>query len=168
VSCPQPPQACCLPSGACQDLDAAVCATLGGTAQGSGSDCATTSCPQPARPGHVPNNDDRPGTPLKVTKAMTAGDLLLTWGASCSASATDYTIHEGTIWSYYSHDLLTCTSGAALTATITPGAATPSRYYLIVAVTATEEGSYGESSNLVERPRSAPTTCRPTQVLGCN
>jgi hypothetical protein len=41
--------ACCLPDGTCQDADAACCSLiLGGTAQGAGSDCATTACPQPA------------------------------------------------------------------------------------------------------------------------
>ncbi|MHC4673227.1 MAG: lamin tail domain-containing protein [Planctomycetota bacterium] len=39
-------QACCLPGGVCQDLDSLLCTASGGLAQGSGSACSTTTCPE--------------------------------------------------------------------------------------------------------------------------
>ena len=40
--------ACCLPDGACQDVVEVVCLGDGGTFEGAGTACATTSCPQPS------------------------------------------------------------------------------------------------------------------------
>jgi hypothetical protein len=40
-------EACCLPNGTCQDLEAAACVAVGGTSQGAGSDCTTVDCPGP-------------------------------------------------------------------------------------------------------------------------
>lgn len=37
-------EACCLPDGTCEDLDPCCCRDLGGTPQGSGSDCTTADC----------------------------------------------------------------------------------------------------------------------------
>ena len=39
-------QACCLAGGVCNDLDSFSCADSGGLTQGSGSTCATTTCPE--------------------------------------------------------------------------------------------------------------------------
>ncbi|MDX1409137.1 MAG: multicopper oxidase domain-containing protein, partial [Saprospiraceae bacterium] len=36
--------ACCFPDGSCADLSATQCAAAGGTYQGDGTECATTSC----------------------------------------------------------------------------------------------------------------------------
>ena len=41
------PEACCYPDGSCVDETAASCTANGGTPQGSGTDCSTTTCPQP-------------------------------------------------------------------------------------------------------------------------
>jgi hypothetical protein len=138
----------------------------GGTPQGVGTTCAGTSCAALAFPGHVPNGTaSRPGVPLKVRKGAAAPELVLSWSVSCSPDAREYTVHEGRIGSWYSHDALLCTTaGALVTATVTPGAA--GRTYVIVPVTAEAEGSYGVSSFGVERPVSG-MTCLPVQVLGC-
>ncbi|MCK4657982.1 MAG: hypothetical protein KAV82_00535 [Phycisphaerae bacterium] len=42
-----PLEACCLPDGSCQDLMLSDCNSMSGTAQGLGTQCATTQCPQP-------------------------------------------------------------------------------------------------------------------------
>ena len=47
------------------------------------------------------------GTPLTIAKTATT-DLDLTWGLGCSPDAIDYTVHEGTIGTYYSHDAVVC------------------------------------------------------------
>ena len=170
--CPQPPQACCEPGNICQDLDPNACTAASGVPQGRGTSCVTTNCSTMAHPGFVPNGATRPGTPLTVRKSATAPQLDLAWGASCSATTSDYAIYEGTIVitrrPWYDHSSLTCTTGNTLTQTITPTAGTfPSNhYYLIVPLTAASEGSYGLDSNGVERPVAA-APCRAVQDLLC-
>src|SRR5204863_10022050 len=145
---------CCLADGRCLVAFVADCATANGTPQGAGSTCAIWNCPQPTTfPGHVPDGSaSRPGTPLTVVKAAVAGDITITWGATCSADATDYEIEEGVIGAWYSHVAARCSTGLVpRVATLTPASA--SRYYLVVPVTATAEGSYGVDSRGTERPR---------------
>ena len=46
VDCPLPGvEACCLPDGTCIDKTVGDCAGMGGSPQGSGTTCATTTCP---------------------------------------------------------------------------------------------------------------------------
>ena len=46
VFCPMPMEACCLLDGSCMDTSPAMCATFtGGTSQGAGTECSTTTCP---------------------------------------------------------------------------------------------------------------------------
>ena len=164
ITCPAP-EACCLPDGSCLDLLFVDCRAAGGSAQGPGTDCAGTACSVPGIPGWVPDGGGRSGDALVVSKAV-AGQLALTWGLGCSPDATDHVVHEGTIGSWYDHEARLCdTAGALVSATITPGAA--DRYFLVVAITDDDEGSYGLDSFGVERPASATLTCRPTVLLGC-
>ena len=109
-------------------------------------------------PGRV--NDD-----LRIGKTV-APAIRLQWGPSCSAGATDYAIYEGVVGSWYSHTQIDCSDGGAnLTEDVVPGAG--NRYYLVVPLDPTEEGSYGTDSSGTERPRGA-VTCAPLQnVAAC-
>jgi hypothetical protein len=160
------PQACCLPDSTCTDLAILACRAAGGAPQGAGTSCAGTSCGTPGLPGWVPSGTPgRPGPPLLLRKAGAAADLALLWSEGCSPDAIDATVHEGAIGSWYSHDALACdTGGALVNAVVTPGAG--DRYFLVVPVTATDEGSYGVDSRGAERPTSG-RTCLPAQALGC-
>lgn len=115
----------------------------------------------PAAPGSVP--DRLPALPLHVDRGA-GGSLILTWGASCSPSATAYGIYEGTfpIAGAYNHRANTCPAGTSTTATITPGAG--NRYYLVVPRTAAAEGSYGKDSANHEIPQGV-VVCLPAQNL---
>ncbi len=66
---------------------------------------------------------------LKLEHAV-GGDIMLSWGDSCSPTDIDYTIYEGKIGSWYSHRARFCSTGTAITATFTP--ATDDSYYLVV------------------------------------
>jgi hypothetical protein len=165
ANCPGP-EACCMPDGSCTDSLATDCTAAGGSPRGAGTTCATENCAVALKPGYVPNGATRAGNPLRVVKAAAAGDLTLTWDTSCSASATDYAIYEGTIGTWYSHSGLACSTANALTFTVTPAAG--SHYYVVVPLTTTDEGSYGMDSRGNERPVAATGACRPTQLLGCN
>ena len=115
----------------------------------------------PPSPGQIP--DGSQGVPLRISRNVTVpGDLDLSWGASCSSAATDYSIHEGSIGSWYSHDAIVCSTGGGLSATITPSSF--DAYYLVVPISPDAEGSYGLDSVLAERPASS-LTCRPEQSL---
>ena len=112
----------------------------------------------PADPGRVPSPS------LRLRKSVTPGNITLTWSASTSAGAEDYGIYQGTIGTWTSHASITCSTGSALTADVTPG--TGNRYYLVVPNNRNDEGSYGKRSSGVERPPGS-SPCRALQAFGC-
>lgn len=106
----------------------------------------------PAAPGHAQN--------LRVAKAG-PGNLSLSWDASCSSWTTDYGIYAGTLGNFTSHRAIDCAdAGHDNTEVVTPPAG--NTYFLVVPLTAAEEGSYGQDSSGHERPRGT-VTCRATQ-----
>jgi len=102
------------------------------------------------------------GPPLLVRKnAVTPQRLDLTWGDSCGPDQNDFAVYEGTIGAWYSHTSKVCTTSGALgVSNLTPSAG--SRYYLVVALSTTTEGSYGTRSSGVEIPAGL-STCRATR-----
>jgi hypothetical protein len=116
-------------------------------------------------PGRVPDGDELPGVPLRLGRSLTPGLVELTWSASCSATATDYAIYEGTIGTWNVHSQKTCSTGG-LAATIAPGSG--DHYYLVVPLDAVAEGSYGVDSEGTQhspaavpcRSAFAPDSCR--------
>jgi len=117
--------------------------------------------PPPA--GTVPDGAGVPGTPLLVAPAG-AGDLRLTWNVSCSASAVDYEVYEGSIGDFTSHVPRLCSTGGATSATLTPSAG--NTYHLIVPTDGVHGGSYGRRSDGFERPTSA-SACAPQDPGPC-
>jgi Protein of unknown function (DUF4038)/Concanavalin A-like lectin/glucanases superfamily/Putative collagen-binding domain of a collagenase/Bacterial Ig domain len=125
--------------------------------------------PVGAGPGAVPDGGSVVGIPLAVGKGAAAGTLDLTWGASCSGTASNYEVYEGTlpIAGTYNHIPLNCNLGNVTATNITP-AAGPT-YYLIVAETAASEGSYGTgligggASNIPQ----GEGACYPQQLSAC-
>jgi hypothetical protein len=111
----------------------------------------------------VPNGASVPGTPLRLARAP-AGQLDLTWSASCVSSDTDFEVYEGTLGDFVSHAPLLCDTGGATNATITPAAG--SAYYLIVPTNGFREGSYG--TNSAGQPRTqGVAACLPQSVGVC-
>jgi len=114
-------------------------------------------------PGRVPDGDAVPGAPLLVTKNVTApSDLDLSWSASCATAADDYSVHEGELGNWYSHTPLDCSTGGALTTTVTPTIG--NRYLLIVPLSPDAEGSYGADWIGSDRPPSSGA-CRTSLVI---
>jgi hypothetical protein len=101
--------------------------------------------------GAVPDGNMVPGTQLELQPF--AGNLLLSWGASCVATDTDYEVYEGTIGDYYSHISRLCSTGGATQAIVAPLAG--DTYYLVVPRNAENEGSYGVDSSGSPRPMGA-------------
>ena len=110
--------------------------------------------------GAVPDGDSVPGNPLELDKAG-GGSLDLDWDASCLSTDTDYEIYEGDIGSFYSHEMVLCTTGGSTSANIAPGP--DSHYYLVVPTDGAVEGSYGTNSSSTQRPPGAPD-CLPQSL----
>jgi hypothetical protein len=105
-------------------------------------------------PGTVPPT-------LQVSKAP--GDqLALSWEASCAQDALDYAIYQGTIGAWSSHTAVDCTDdGGDRIETLS--APVSSSYFLVVALGADGEGSYGTATG-GERPRGT-STCAPARIV---
>lgn len=117
-------------------------------------------CLAASAPGRVPNGDDLPGIPLLLSRnGAVPSNLDLSWSASCSSSAEDYAIYQGTIGVWNVHTPAVCSTASALSATLTPPAG--STYYLIVPLDPSlVEGSYGVDWTGADRPPSG-SPCRP-------
>lgn len=168
VAAPRPAAACCQLGGtACGDPFAVSCnngvvcfppwrscPACTCTTTNAGHMCLTTS----SEPGTVP-------TLLVEKNAQNAGDLDLSWGASCGASGPDYSVHEGQLGVWFSHAPLRCSSAGALSQTITPSFG--DRYYLIAPISAGYTGSLGTDSTGSERPDGSPSCTDDRALAPC-
>lgn len=123
----------------------------------------TYTPPIPTGAGIVPDGSIGTDTPLTITHAA-GGQITLNWGASCLLSDTDYAVYEGTLGSFPSHSMKSCSTGGATTSTLTPGP--DSHYYFVVPLGGGREGSYGFGSDGLERPQGVPA-CLPQLILAC-
>lgn len=89
-----------------------------------------------------------------------AGDLDLSWDASCSSDDDDYAVYEGDVGNFASHALVQCGTGGITTATVTQPVT--SKYYLVVPLRGTVEGSYGLGNGVERSP--AAVACE-TQLI---
>ncbi len=123
--------------------------------------------PLPPAPYLLGGLEDGPSaTPLFVSKDPGDSNRIdLSWGTACGAAATGYAVYEGSIGAWYSHGVFNGLCGVTgLQATSqSPGAG--SRYYLVVPVSASTEGSLGRNSAGVEIPAGVPA-CRVDRDLG--
>ena len=115
-----------------------------------------TAPPVPA--GWVPTD-----TPLLLD--LPGLGLHLSWGGSCLASDVDYEIYEGTLGDFASHTPKVCSTGGMNQKTIAMGLG--DKYYLVVPTSTDSEGSYGTSSDGLERPQAAGA-CRLQTIGDCS
>ncbi len=104
-----------------------------------------------------------PGEPVNLQLSKSGGNLVFSWtavGSTCSGS--DYALYQGDLTQLptYTHDQITCTTGGATNYSM-PIPAGTSLYYIVTALTSSEEGSYGRDSSGTERPTSS-TACKAT------
>ena len=101
------------------------------------------------------------GTPLAADRA--AGDqVTLNWGAAaCGPSAVDYAVYEGPVGDFTAHTRRLCGTGGATTATFGPDSG--DRYFIVVPLGISFEGSYGKRGDGLERP-VAGDACLPRVV----
>jgi Zn-dependent metalloprotease len=113
--------------------------------------------------GSVPDGAAVAGSPLRLSRAG-AGEITLSWSASCDAGDPDYAVYEGVLGSFTSHAPRTCSTAGGTSHTLLPAAG--DAYYLVVPRNATAEGSYGGDSQGVARPPSLEA-CRPQLLAPC-
>jgi len=111
-----------------------------------------------------------PGDAGPLTLAKSGTDLAFAWAPSgCAPSG--YGLYRGDLAALqatglYSHDTaLACNvAGTAFSLPIADAQLGDAAYFVVVAATGTDEGTYGKSSAAVERPVSA-AACQPSQNL---
>jgi len=113
--------------------------------------------------GQVPNGSSVPGPQLAIGRTS-MGQLNLSWGTSCLGGNADYAVYEGPIGEFARHEPILCSTTGATTASITP--ASGDRYYLVVPLSSSREGSYGTASDGTQR-RTGLSTCFAQSVAVC-
>jgi hypothetical protein len=116
--------------------------------------------------GSTPDGRFVAGRPLKLDKTPGV-DISLEWGVSCLADDTDYAVYEGTIGDFTHHSARLCTTEGLTTADLIPDPTEDGSYYLVVPLNGTHEGSYGLTSEGVERPTGQPVPCLPQEIGTC-
>ncbi len=102
------------------------------------------------------------GQSLQLNKQGT--DVEFTWGASCSENDTDYSLYQGTLGDFQSHERVVCTTqGSTTYGPYDAGAG--NYYFLVVPRLATHEGSYGSSQGHPRSPAEVP--CRAQGSPAC-
>ena len=125
-------------------------------------DFLTSDCDLGYIPGEVPQVNGF-GTPLSIQK--NGNYLKLNWGTtSGSCNTVNYAIYRGDLSSpfSYNHSAFICDTGIDLTEDIEANLG--SYYYIVVALTDINEGSYGKSSTGAERPVGF-TSCKAAQNI---
>ena len=120
----------------------------------------------PAGAGEVPGGVGLPGPPLTVSRGAEA-EVVLEWSPSCLAGDGDYAVYEGELGDFSSHlpaGSPSCTTGGATTLSFVPGAS--GRYFLVVPLSGSDEGSYGLDSSGAGRAVSA-AACGAQRVAAC-
>ena len=112
-------------------------------------------------------NTAGPGTvdSLLVGRGVTANQVQLSWSPSCSDGASDYAVYSGIMGTWDQHSPVTCfDAGDDFTETV-GGLLIGNRYFLVVPLDPSREGSYGAASNGAERPVGNFSTCRSNQSI---
>lgn len=91
-------------------------------------------------------------------------DLTLSWGDSCLPDDTDYSIYQGQLDVQGEHGPVACSTGGDATHTMPLPAG--NAYFLVVAHNGIVDGSYGQTSGGMQRPKGSPV-CRPRFIGVC-
>ncbi len=113
--------------------------------------------------GRTPDGALLPGPGLLAID-LVGTQLVLSWGASCLVSDTNYEVYEGSLGDFTSHEPIECGTGGSLTLMHSPPPG--DAYYLVVPANPSFEGSYGLDSARSERPLG-PSACLPRAIASC-
>jgi hypothetical protein len=114
--------------------------------------CGDGSGANPLPSGRIPDAPGPQGMPLIVTK-QEGGAIRLAWSASCSDADADYAIYTASLSHPEDLRALTCSTGGALEAVVTP--CPGQELFLVVPQGSDAEGSYGVDSSGEQRAPAA-------------
>jgi hypothetical protein len=112
--------------------------------------------------GEVPDGSDVPGGPPLHVDRLDGGFVRLTWGPSCRGGDDDYAVYEGELGDPLSLARVSCSTGGELEYEFQPLERRGS-WFIVVPTDGVTEGSYGDTSEGVERVPSS-TACWPQQL----
>jgi hypothetical protein len=112
--------------------------------------------------GEVPDGSDVPGGPPLHVHRLDDGFVRLTWGPSCRGADNDYAVYEGELGDPLSLARVSCSTGGELEYVFQPLQRRGS-WFIVVPTDGVTEGSYGDTSEGVERVPSS-TACWPQQL----
>jgi hypothetical protein len=106
------------------------------------------------------------GRASTFTITKVGGGVTISWSgaSSCLPDDFDYAIYEGTLGNFTSHHPVACATFPAHSWNFTPAAG--NRYFLLVPVNSTREGSYGLGAGGAERAQGTPA-CKGQQIAAC-
>jgi hypothetical protein len=113
--------------------------------------------------GEVPDGSDVPGGPPLHVDRLDGGSVRLTWGPSCRSGDDDYAVYEGELGDPLSLGRVSCSTGGELEYVFQPLQRRGS-WFIVVPTDGVTEGSYGDTSEGVERVPSSTACWR--QQLG--
>jgi len=109
-------------------------------------------------PGRIP--------PTLTVDRVSPSAIRIAWEPSVCPGATGYAVYEGFMGDWHSHTSVTCSDLLGdLSERILSSSG--NRYYLVVPLNDSHEGSYGLDSSMNERLPASLGACRPSQSLGC-
>ena len=100
--------------------------------------------------------------------AVPAGSVQMDWNIPCNDLTTpgqDYSVYRGDVGVFGSYDNLTCTT--ALDPSFLAEAPADDSFFLVVPHTTPSEGSYGKSSDGVQRPAAGGSACKAQSLEEC-
>jgi hypothetical protein len=103
-------------------------------------------------------------TQLRVSTLLPSS-LELVWQPSCSSDDDDYAVYSGEMGAFTSHFYAICSTAGATTKSLSMPP--DSRYYLVVPIDGSEEGSYGHDGTGAERPPGTATCGAQHIAPGC-
>jgi len=112
--------------------------------------------------GEVPDGSDPTGGPPLHVDRLDDGFVRLTWGPSCRAADHDYAVYEGELGDPLSLARVSCSTGGQLEYEFQSQQRHGS-WFIVVPNDGVAEGSYGDTSEGVERVPSF-TACWPQQL----
>lgn len=162
------PEACCQLGGTrCGDATAVSC-NNGAVCFPPFLSCPSCTCTTTLTGQSCLPTSWEPGTvsTFYIDKSVqTPGNLDLRWGATCTSTGPDYSVHEGQLGVWFSHHPVLCTTGHTLAATITPSGG--GRYYLIAPIWVNFTGGFGTDSTGAQRPNGNPSCTGDRAIVPC-
>jgi len=119
---------------------------------------AALACIASGTPGEIPPT-------LQLARSPSSpNEIVFSWDVSCSDTVQDYAIYSGILGFWTSHDPVTCTDAGSDRTERIQLPFIGNRYFLVVPMDFSREGSFGTRSDGMPRPAGQAGGCRGLQT----